>query len=119
MKKMKAVSAVLGLLVLASCATAKIDPTIGGGGITGKWAPDGGGYTALFNNGQFSTTAEDTGNIISQGSYIAVSTTEVTLKWTSNVTGLENTATCQRPDPVVLNCTDGGGKSFTLRKLAA
>lgn len=118
MQKMKAVCSALGLLALASCAGPKIDPTAGGGGITGNWAPDGGGYTAIFNNGQFSTTAADTGNIISQGSYLAVSTTEVTLNWTSNITGLQNSARCERPDPVVLNCTDDGGKTFTLRKSA-
>ena len=67
----------------------KIDPLAGGGGISGNWLPDGGGYTAVFDNGRFSTTATDPGNVISQGSYIAISGMEVELSWTSNITGLE------------------------------
>jgi hypothetical protein len=112
------VCGMFALVALASCQTAKVNPLAGGGGITGQWVPDGGGYTAIFNNGEFSTTASDTGNIISQGSYLAASAKEINLKWTSNITGLENSARCDRPDPVVLNCTDAGGKSFTLRKSA-
>lgn len=94
----------------------RINPTAGGGGLQGSWLPDGGGYTATFDNGRFLTTASDTGNIISQGGYFAVSESEVQLTWMSNITGLENTASCQRPQVDTLNCTDGGGKSFTLRR---
>ena len=108
-----------GLLMLAACQTAKIDPTAGGGGLAGNWAPDGGGYTAVFRNGTFQTVATDTGNVISQGSYVAQSVAQVDLNWTSNITGQPNSAKCQRPDPNSLICTDAGGKSFTLRRIAS
>ena len=109
----------IAVLVLAGCETAKINPTAGGGGLAGEWNPDSGGYTAKFDNGAFSTLALDTGNIISQGSYVAVSETEVSLNWSSNVTGTQNSAACARPDINTLNCTDGGGKPFVLRRRAA
>ena len=112
-----AVAATLACAIMAGCAQgAKIDPRAGGGGIAGNWFPESGGYTARFDNGDFSTTASDTGNVISQGSYVAVSGSEVQLNWTSNITGLENSATCQRPDLSTLNCTDAGGKGFVLRR---
>ena len=102
--------------ILTGCQTVKINPTAGGGGIAGNWVPDGGGYTATFDNGRFFTTALDTGNTISQGSYVAVSEKQVDLTWRSNITGLENQASCQRPEPQVMQCVDAGNKQFTLRK---
>jgi hypothetical protein len=104
------------LALVAGCQSTKINPTAGGGGITGNWQPDSGGYTAIFDNGRFSTTASDTGNIISQGSYLAVSASEVQLHWTSNITGLENSAACNRPQANTLECTDAGGRNFVLRR---
>ena len=105
---------------LAGCAGGvKIDPTAGGGGLTGAWQPDGGGYTARFDNGSFSTIAADTGGLISQGSYIVQSESQVQLQWKSNITGLDNSAQCERPDPNVMECRDAGGRTFVLRRSTA
>jgi hypothetical protein len=111
-------AATLGLaaLALAGCQTDKANPTAGGGGLAGRWTPDGGGYTAEFDNGRFTTIANDTQNVISQGGYLAISEKQVDLNWTSNVTGLPNTATCTRPDLNTLDCKDTGGKGFVLRR---
>jgi hypothetical protein len=107
------------LLALAGCGeTTRINQTAGGGGLTGQWAPDGGGYTAEFQNGAFRTVATDTGNVISSGSYVAVSGNSVELSWTSNITGQANSAKCERPTANELACTDAGGKPFTLRRVA-
>ena len=108
----------LGMLTLMSgCQTAKIDPTAGGGGLSGRWSPDTGGYAAIFDNGVFRTTASDTGNVISEGSYIVQSAEEVELSWTSHITGQPNSARCARPSVNLLNCTDAAGKPFTLRRI--
>lgn len=112
-------TAALLAIAASGCQTAKINPTAGGGGLTGAWRPDSGGYTAMFNNGRFETTALDTGNLISQGGYLVVSDKQVNLTWTSNITGLENSASCERPDADTLVCRDAGGKSFTLRRNTA
>lgn len=104
-------------MLMTGCQTdSKINPTAGGGGLAGDWRPDGGGYTAQFQNGIFTTVAADTGNVISQGSYVAISETQVNLDWKSNITGAPNNAQCQRPDANTLSCTDGGGKAFVLRR---
>ncbi|MEZ5789312.1 MAG: hypothetical protein R3D34_00390 [Nitratireductor sp.] len=103
-------------LVVGCKTEGKINPTAGGGGLAGDWRPDGGGYTAQLQNGVFTTIAGDTGNVISQGNYIAISETQVNLQWTSNITGAPNSAQCARPDPNTLNCTDAGGKTFVLRR---
>jgi hypothetical protein len=117
MKKTLRVAAVAALgLALWGCESTKINPTAGGGGLAGEWKPTEGNYTASFDNGTFTTTALDTGGIISQGSYVAISEKEVDLNWQSNVTGTANSARCQRPDPNTLVCADGGGRGFTLRR---
>ncbi|MEZ5799643.1 MAG: hypothetical protein R3D29_03040 [Nitratireductor sp.] len=103
-------------LVVGCKTEGKINPTAGGGGLAGDWRPDGGGYTAQLQNGVFTTIAGDTGNVISQGNYIAISETQVNLQWTSNNTGAPNSAQCTRPDPNTLNCADAGGKTFVLRR---
>lgn len=108
----------IGMMALAAgCQTAKINPTAGGGGLSGRWSPDNGGYMAEFQAGTFRTLANDTGNVISQGSYVVLSESQVQLKWTSNITGQENGADCTRPSVDLLNCTDAGGKPFTLRRV--
>jgi hypothetical protein len=112
--------AVVMVLAMAGCQqSAQLDPLAGGGGLTGNWAPDGGGYSAQFANGVFRTTATDTGNVISEGSYVAVSASQIELRWQSKITGQANLAQCARPDANVLNCTDSGGKPFVLRRIAA
>ncbi|HSO48781.1 MAG TPA: hypothetical protein VLQ68_12730 [Rhizobiaceae bacterium] len=110
------VALVLAAVALSACQRDKVNPMAGGGGLAGNWNPDTGGYTAQFDNGRFTTVASDTGNVISEGGYLAISEKQVDLSWTSNVTGTQNTANCARPDLNTLNCTDGGGKSFVLRR---
>ncbi len=106
------------LLSLAGCnQTDAIDPLRGGGGLVGNWAPTEGNYQARFDNGRFLTTALDTGNTISEGSYIVRSEQSVELNWTSNITQKANTAQCSRSDPNVLECTDQEGKPFQLRRI--
>ncbi len=116
-RRLASIVALGTLAMVAGCQTARIDPTAGGGGLSGRWSPDTGGYAAVFDNGIFRTTASDTGNVISQGSYIVQSGETVELTWTSNITGQPNSARCTRPSVNLLNCTDAGGKPFTLRRI--
>lgn len=108
-----------GAMIAGCQPDEKIDPRAGGGGLQGSWASADGIFTANFNNGSFIATANDTGSVISEGSYIAVAFNQVNLKWNGKVTGSQNSATCARPDVTSLNCTDAAGRSFTLIKTSS
>jgi hypothetical protein len=110
---------VFAAIAVTGCTLEKPNPKAGGGGLAGNWVPETGGYTATFDNGLFQTVASDTGAVISRGNYIALSETEIELTWLSNVTGLNNTARCARPDLDTLRCSDQAGKGFVLRRINA
>ena len=109
--------AVIATLALAGCnARDKEDPLAGGGGLSGQWRSSDNVFTAQLQDGAFQATANDTGSLISEGSYVVLSTTEVRLSWRGTITGQENSAVCSRPDIGTLNCRDAAGKTFTLLK---
>lgn len=112
----------IGILAIgaAGCANkGKIDPLAGGGGLAGSWVSSDNVFTASFSAGEFVATANDTGGVISEGRYIVASASEVRLDWRGKITGVDNSAVCQRPSPEQLNCTDATGKTFTLIKRMA
>lgn len=112
---------VLGALALTACQSkdAKIDPLAGGGGLTGKWVSADNVFTAQLDNGNFFSTANDTGAVLSEGTYIVISATEIKMNWVGKLSQQSNSANCQRQGVDVLTCTDLAGKSFTLRKVGA
>lgn len=119
MRGIAVMAIVAGALALSACQQrGKIDPLAGGGGLTGNWVSGDNVFTARFDDGAFTATANDTGAMISQGSYVVVSTEELRLEWLGLITNQSNSATCQRPDATLLNCTDASGRRFTLRKQA-
>ncbi|WP_075997351.1 hypothetical protein [Salaquimonas pukyongi] len=105
-------------IAIAGCDTPgkKANPLAGGGGLAGQWISSDSVFTAEFRDGSFVSTANDTGETLSTGSYIVLSVNEVRLNWTGNLSRQQNTATCQRPSVDVLNCTDQAGRTFSLRK---
>jgi len=112
---------VLVAMALSACQTkdAKIDPLAGGGGLTGKWVSSDNVFSAQLDNGNFYSTANDTGEILSEGKYIVVSASEIKLEWRGRLSGLDNSARCQRQGTDLMTCTDQAGKSFTLQKVGA
>ncbi len=112
---------VMVAMALTACQTkdAKIDPLAGGGGLTGKWVSSDNVFSAQFDNGNFYSTANDTGEILSEGKYIVVSATQIKLDWRGRLSGQDNSANCQRQGTDAMTCTDQAGKSFTLRKVGA
>lgn len=114
-KKRVAVAVILSA-TLAGCQTngSPSEPPLA----NGSWASSDGVYVAEFLNGSFRAVANDTGNVISEGTYIASSKENIKLRWTSNLTGQTNQADCIKPDVNVMNCTDQNGNKFTLRRNA-
>lgn len=107
------------LLPLASCAEkGKIDPLAGGGGLSGSWVSGDNVFTAELRDGLFVSRANDTGEVLTQGTYIVASAESVTLQWRSSARNEDSRADCRRSDVNMLNCTDQAGRSFTLRKIS-
>lgn len=118
MRFSKFTALIFAMLLVASCNKAeKIDPRAGGGGLSGNWVSGDRIFTATLSNGDFTARANDTNEVISQGSYVVVSTERIDLKWQGNVTNQANSAVCQRPSDNILSCTDAGGKAFVLNKV--
>jgi len=82
----------------------------------GTWAATDGVYTAIFQNGNFRATANDTGETISVGNYIVKSDTQLKISWQGAVSRTLNSAECIKPDTEQMNCVDQNGKSFGLRR---
>lgn len=106
--------AIMGLSFLAACNNAKdlAGPPV----LNGSWASSDGVYVAEFLNGQFRAVANDTGNVISEGSYIALAENKVQLNWVGKISGKSNQAECLKPEDNQLDCVDVSGNKFSLRR---
>lgn len=108
------VTAITALSVLAACNNAKdlAGPPV----LNGSWASSDGIYVAELLNGQFKAVANDTGNVISEGSYIALAENRIKLSWVGKISGKSNEAECLKPDDNQLDCVDVSGNKFSLRR---
>ncbi len=86
--------------------------------LNGNWASSDGIYVAQLANGEFKAVANDTGNIISEGTYIALSSDRVQINWVGKISGRSNQAECIKPDDNQLDCVDVSGNKFSLRRTA-
>ncbi len=84
--------------------------------LNGSWASSDGVYVAELRNGDFKAVANDTGGVISQGRYIAISEEKVKLEWYGVVSGKSNSAQCLKPSTEQLDCVDENGNKFSLRR---
>ncbi len=113
MRSLTLILLLISTLAFAACQQKK-EP--GPPVLNGKWASTDGVYTATFFNGSFQAAANDTGNLISKGTYLALGSDQIQIRWTSELTGNENQANCARSSPNVLDCTDLAGSRFGLRR---
>ena len=106
--------AILAMSILSACNNAKdlAGPPV----LNGNWASSDGVYVAELLNGQFRAVANDTGNVISEGSYIALAENRIKLSWVGKITGKSNEAECLKPEDNQLDCVDVSGNKFSLRR---
>lgn len=111
-KKMVATGGlVLALAALAGCQKKEVaGPPI----LNGNWASSDGVYVAEFRNGNFQAIANDTGQVISRGEYVALASDRVQLSWTGLVSGNKSQADCTKPEANRLDCVDSNGGRFSL-----
>ena len=100
-------------LAVASCQTAPPARTTG---VDGSWVSADNVYTASLSRGRFEARANDTGGLISQGSYTHAGG-KVTINWFGIVSGKDNSAQCDLVGNGLLQCTDQLGNEFALRRL--
>jgi hypothetical protein len=86
-------------------------------GVEGEWMSSDGIATSRFSGGAFSTTANDTGKTLAQGSYI-VSGTTVQINGTSVIRQSPIAFNCLLVNPRQLNCTSSAGQQFSLVRRA-
>lgn len=116
---LRTAAVLVAVVTISACAAKpKNDPLAGGGGLKGNWASADGVFTAELSDGRFVSRANDTGEVLSQGSYVVSSVDAITLNWRSQARNEDSSANCTRQGVEVLNCTDQAGRTFTLRKVS-
>ncbi len=105
----------LGALVLLSACQGN-KKVAGAPVLNGNWASSDGVYVAQLVNGQFRAVANDTGSVISEGSYFALSENKVQLNWVGKISGKSNQAECLKSEANQLDCVDVNGNKFSLRR---
>ena len=107
----------IGFVCLSAVSACQSKKEVAGPPIlNGSWASSDGVYVAEFRNGNFRAIANDTGGVISQGNYIALSESKIQLSWNGVVSGKSNSAECIKPSSNQLDCVDQNGIKFTLRR---
>ncbi len=111
-RKLMAISgAIVMTAALSGCQQKEVaGPPI----LNGNWASSDGVYVAEFRNGNFQAVANDTGQVISRGEYVALASDRVQLTWTGLVSGNTSQADCTKPEANRLDCVDGNGGRFSL-----
>jgi len=109
---------IIALAALAGCQSAgPKGPAQAMGGVEGDWMSSDGVATSRFAAGTFTTTANDSGNKLAEGSYL-VSGTTVQITGTSVIRQSPISFNCLLVNPRQLNCTSSAGQQFSLVRKA-
>ena len=112
------------LLVLGACQSerrASIGPTrqrTYAQGVEGRWASMGGpvAYTAVFQNGGFTSAETATNGLLAEGSYANTGAGQIQLNFTSVKRGVKVAANCNYGGGQ-MTCTSSDGSSFSLARV--
>ncbi|MEO5323443.1 hypothetical protein PV773_08965 [Mesorhizobium sp. CC13] len=116
---------VLALLAAALAACSTSGPGGGGPGrpaptgVEGAWIDAKGTGLSTFQNGVFQTVATDTGQRLSDGTYIMTGANAVQINGTSLIRQSPISFNCLLISANQLNCTSSAGQQFTLTRRAA
>ncbi|AMS40962.1 hypothetical protein N7E70_009980 [Aminobacter sp. NyZ550] len=118
---------VLALLAaaIAGCSTSGGGSSGGGGvrpaptGVEGAWLDAKGTGLSTFAAGSFQTVATDTGQKLSDGTYILTGANSVQINGTSLIRQSPISFNCLLISANQLNCTSSAGQQFTLTRRTA
>lgn len=82
--------------------------------IEGDWVDTNGAGVSTFRGGTVVTVATDTGQRLSEGTYLMRDTSTVDISLTSLIRGTQINAACAMVTTNQLNCTASSGQQFTL-----
>ncbi len=108
----------LGLLLTGclgggSSNTVRPAPT----GVEGAWV-DANGILSTFSGGSFRTVTTDTGQTLSEGTYVMSGPNSVQINGTSLLRNTQISINCNLISANQLNCTSSGGQQFGLTRRA-
>ncbi|CAN7231575.1 MULTISPECIES: hypothetical protein [Aminobacter] len=117
---------VLALLAaaIAGCSTSGGGSSGGGvrpapSGVEGAWLDAKGTGLSTFAGGSFQTVATDTGQKLSDGTYILTGANSVQINGTSLIRQSPISFNCLLISANQLNCTSSAGQQFTLTRRTA
>jgi hypothetical protein len=112
--------AVATAVTLAACTTSgPSTPPMGASapkGVEGSWIDAQGTGLSTFSSGRFQTVATDTGQKLSDGSYIMTGATSVEINGTSLIRQSPISFNCLLVSTNHLNCTSAAGQNFVLTR---
>lgn len=107
-------------VTLAACTTGGPSaPSIGSNapkGVEGSWIDAQGTGLSTLSSGSFRTVATDTGQKLSEGSYIVTGPTSVEINGTSLIRKSPIAFNCLLVSTSQLNCTSASGQNFVLTR---
>ncbi|MGB3646475.1 MAG: hypothetical protein WBA15_18570 [Mesorhizobium sp.] len=107
-------------LTLAACTTGGPSAPPAGSlaprGVEGSWIDAQGTGLSTFSAGRFQTVATDTGQKLSDGSYVMTGSTSVEINGTSLIRQSPISFNCLLVSTSQLNCTSASGQNFVLTR---
>ena len=86
-------------------------------GVEGAWL-DANGILSTFDNGSFRTVTTDTGQTLSEGSYVMTGPSAVQITGTSLLRNTQLSVACSLISANQLNCTTAAGQQYGLTRRA-
>lgn len=86
-------------------------------GPEGRWSSVGGpiAYTAMFQNGRFSSAETSTNGLLAEGSYVPLAQGQIRINYRSVKRGTQLAANCNYAGGQ-MTCTSADGSSFSLAR---
>ncbi len=117
---LKAGIAAATTMALAACTTSGPSAPVTGPstprGVEGSWIDAQGTGLSTLSGGNFQTVATDTGQKLSEGSYIVTGATSVEINGTSLIRQSPISFNCLLVSTSQLNCTSASGQNFVLTR---
>jgi hypothetical protein len=112
--------AVAAAMILAACTTSGPSGPPAGSlapkGVEGSWIDAQGTGLSTLSAGSFRTVATDTGQKLSEGSYIVTGAASVEITGTSLIRQSPISFNCLLVSTSQLNCTSAAGQNFVLTR---